>query len=457
MSTTTTYPFTTAGNYTASDSDLIEVTGGVATLIDLREANEVLASTFTSSLNANRSTGSGTATTFGSVTLSGGAARLVGDVSLSYPAASNFSITQSTVRFSITPQYSGGPATYQNLFNYIKGTGNASRIIVQHATSTNLEIIVYNSSTTLVGYSAVPWTPTSGVEYEFEIGIDVTNADIYVFINGTLHSSITNMVSWTVAAISTEVLTWGRITTLAQNYYLNWVNVFSGVKHTSGYTAIGTPAETPYDMTSPTVLTNSSIIGNINSFTTVENVTGGDLAKYTIQVGGTDKYWTGSVWATSTGYAQSNTASDINSNIAMLDTGNSAVKIKTYLYSADGTTTPTVDTITITYDASDSSATEPTFCYLEGWLYDFNGPVSGQIIEVRPFSGFTNSEIFLSHDWQTFDTTASDGYFSGRIWESASVSGYWEFRIGHKRYKVQVPNSTSAKWSDLTITAVTSS
>ena len=148
-------------------------------------------------------------------------------------------------------------------------------------------------------------------------------------------------------------------------------------------------------------------------------MSGSDAISYVIVVGSTDKYWDGDSWETSTGYTQSNTAADINTNLLTLDTNNNLCKIKVYFHSDDGTTRPTIDTMSISYDAADTVATEPTRCFLEGYLYDYNGPLSGQLIEVRPVSGFVNSEIFITHAYQTFDTSASDGYFSGFIWESS--------------------------------------
>lgn len=459
MSTTTIYPFTTAGNYTASDSNLIEVTGGNATLKDRFDAAETFVATYTTTLNGDRGDGTLTAQT-ATATLSGGYANFTGSQTLKIPATSNADFTGDyTARFTIKPSWSGAASGNINVFRIGSSVSNNNQTQINIA-SNLVGLLLYNGSSGLVLNTSVVYTSwVSGQDVEIELDVSASAGTIQLYIDGALVKD-TSTTPWSYTSFTGNDYLWfNHSGTAANNFSINDLQVFNEIKHSVAYTGnlSVAPSVVQYDTTSPSLLTNTSITGNINSFTTSESVSGSDTAKYVIQFGGSDYYWTGSAWATSTGVAQSNSASDINSYVAMLDTGNNAVKIKTYLTSNDGTTTPTVDSITITYDASDTSATEPTFCYLEGFLYDFNGPVSGQLIEVRPVLGFANSEIFVSHEWQTFDTTASDGYFSGRIWESASVSKEWEFRIGTKKYRFQVPNATSAKFTDLSITAVTTS
>jgi len=455
LSTITTYPFTTAGNYTASDSDEIEVSGGVGTLKNIYPTETAYAS-FASVTTLDRGSGTLTASILnGTPVIDGDGLDIgTGDV-ISYPMLNNANPSAMTIRFGFIPQYTGFGEDRAILD--INGNANINRMLFKHTATGAFSFQVYDEGQAQKStYSAGSVSFTSGVEVTIEINWDSATGDAYAFLDGTLIASVNSTAFTAASYVSGHRLSIGHSGS-TKAYKFTWLQITNTAANLTTHTAEVDPSNVLYiNADSASLLTNSSVSGNVMSFAATEVVSGSNLVKYVIQVNGTDKYWDGSAWSTSTGYAQSNTQAEINTNVAMLDTGNSAVKFKVYLYSADGTTTPTVDDLTVSYDAADTSATEPTFCYLEGYLYDFNGPVSGQLVEVRPVLGFANSEIFVSHDWQTFDTTASDGYFSGRIWESASVSGTWEFRFGTKKYRISVPNSTSAKFTDQTITAVTS-
>lgn len=453
MSTTTIFPFTTAGNYTASDSDRIEVSGGVGTL---KTSGATATATYTSSLNFDWADGTLTATTTGTPTVDGGYAKLDSGEIIEYVYTDGNIPEDNTgcIRMSVQPQYSGSPSA-TTYYLSCQNSGNQNAVFIQHQTNGSLIFSVYSSSGSLSVNISSAWSPTSGQDYIFECNWDGATGASRFFIDGT-QVGITDNTTFTRTGMTVDTMDIGRGS--SEPFWVKWFEIFDEPQNTANHTAnTAGPIATRYSTASPNLLTNTAISGNILTFSATENTTGSDTVTYAIKVNGTDYYWTGSAWATSSGSAQTNTAAEINTNIPTLDTGNNDVTIRTYLNSDDGTTTPTIDSITVTYDAADQAATEPTFCYLEGYLYDYNGPVSGQLIEVRPTAGFASSEIFVSHDWQTFDTTASDGYFAGRIWESASTGNTWEFRIGTKKYRVSVPNATSAKWSDLTITAVTSS
>lgn len=455
MATITTYPFTTAGNYTASDSDLIEVASGVGRLVDLVDADETFFASYTTNSTAIRSDGTAAPTTDES-TVSGGVAVLAVDDTITYEGTSNLDMSGDfTIRMNIVPSWTGAPTSDVFMFQAINDSGNAHRIDlkVDEVASGRLLVTVYDAAGSLAVNTSALYSTWTATEQEVEWNISPSNGTVKMFIKGALVLDYSGS-AWTSTSGTDNISI--NYATSSDAFDLSALQLFNTAKHSTTYT-VEAASETQYSTAKPSLLTNSSFNGNISGFSAEETINGSDSITYAIQVGGTDYYWTGSAWATSSGFSQSNTESDIATNIPLLNTGNNAVKIKVYLHSNDGSTTPTVDSITVTYDAADTSATEPTLCLLEGFLYDHNGPVSGQVIEVRPALGFANEEIFVSHEWQTFATTGSDGYFGARIWESASQSKEWEFRIGTKKFRVQVPNATSAKFTDLTITAVTTS
>lgn len=79
---------------------------------------------------------------------------------------------------------------------------------------------------------------------------------------------------------------------------------------------------------------------------------GGSVLKYILSKTGSDVYWSGAAWIASNGtYAQSNTAADIHTNRAALDlSAGENVKISHAFLNSNGSVTPILKTITISYD-----------------------------------------------------------------------------------------------------------
>ena len=460
MSTTTTYPFTTSGNYTASASDFVEVSGGVGTLSDLVDDDDIFAVTFNDgTTTAARSIGTATPTDNGGSVSGGYYVISSSSQRLRYADATNFPPSDSgyTFRTVIRPNISGTPSGNIYVAIHQSDSTSANKFTLYYNTAKKYGFQIFDGSgSSIVNTStAAAYSWVEDVDVELELAINPDAGTYHLFVDGVVAKTGTT-TPWSTATQTNQYLMLNNTqeADICDYKYLQW---FSSAKHSADYSSDLSidASDTAYSLTNPTLLTNTAIVGNIASFSVDDSVSGSDALTYVLNVDGTDKYWDGSAWSTSSGYAQSNTEADINGYAPLLNPGNASIKVKVYLHSDDGTTTPTIDLITITYDASDSAATEPTLCFLEGYLYDHNGPNASQLIEVRPAPGFNNSEIFVNGDWQDFATTDSTGYFGARIWENTSVGGQYEFRIGSKKYKLTVPNATTAKWTDQTITVVT--
>lgn len=129
---------------------------------------------------------------------------------------------------------------------------------------------------------------------------------------------------------------------------------------------------TGYVTTNPTIAPSSSFNSDaLASFVASVTETGNDKIKMVLSVGGINKYWNGSAWAASSGYSQSNTPSEINSNLSSLDiSSGTTIKPVIYLHSDDGTTYPSIDTLTIGYDFFSSAPTSPEVCAVWGYIRD---------------------------------------------------------------------------------------
>lgn len=79
---------------------------------------------------------------------------------------------------------------------------------------------------------------------------------------------------------------------------------------------------------------------------------GGSVLKYILSKTGSDVYWGGAAWVVSDGtYAQSNTAAEIHTNRAALDlSAGENVKISHAFLNSNGSVTPIIKTITMSYD-----------------------------------------------------------------------------------------------------------
>lgn len=115
-------------------------------------------------------------------------------------------------------------------------------------------------------------------------------------------------------------------------------------------------ADRDYDVATgyPVVFPEYTISENISRYESLAitaTLNGGDTIKFDISDdGGTTFYsYSGGSWNTNTNYAGANTLAEINSNLKTFPTDTSAITIRAWLYSDDGTTTPVFTKLTLTY------------------------------------------------------------------------------------------------------------
>lgn len=159
-----------------------------------------------------------------------------------------------------------------------------------------------------------------------------------------------------------------------------------------------------YPITNPTIETNDAISANeLLSFIDIKIVGGSDQIRYILSKGSVWYYWNGLAWVVSDeSFAQSSTQSDINANItSFFASDNALVKIRAFLSSNDGTTTPELDNIQIVFSE------QPTFTEstITGNIYDIGITAPDIQITVRPgnylfgnLSIITNASIDVTYD-----------------------------------------------------------
>lgn len=127
------------------------------------------------------------------------------------------------------------------------------------------------------------------------------------------------------------------------------------------------PAQYPLD--NPDIVTNTDFSGtSICGFSEFVSKSGNDNIKYQVVVDGINKWWNGANWTTATGYSQTNTAGEIQGNGATIlpGTSNSSFKIRVFIHSDDGTTTPSIENIALCYEFLSPPIDPPSRCIVSG-------------------------------------------------------------------------------------------
>jgi len=179
----------------------------------------------------------------------------------------------------------------------------------------------------------------------------------------------------------------------------------------------GTGTSFPID--NPTISPKSTIrMSDINSFSSNIIATGSDEIRGVITEGGQDKYWNGSIWADSSNYNETNTISDINTNLSSLViTGSSLIGYKLYLHSDDGSTTPEVEDVDLTYDLN--VTIEENECIVFGTITDVSVDVESAVIR-----GYLDKPFFRSNNLISVDKTVQtdiDGFFEISLIETETT------------------------------------
>ena len=459
MSATTNYPFATPGNYTY-DSGLIEVTGGVAKLVDLTPTDATCAATFTVDENLNNwSLGSLTGTLLGSAAVAAGKLDCTSTANdgITYAAAGNADFTDvGCIRFKLTPNYTGTPAANAIIFQFAPAVNN--EIYLRHNSSGGNLVLVARSDAGafIINNTIGAFSPTAGVEYEFELNFDISSGATRLFIDG-VQSGAT--ITSTGTRLASTTLYIGRSTSGSGGHskYDNII-VFDTIQHTANYTPGYTVQETKYSTANPSIITNSDFKANsFLTFTTTETIAGSDAVTYVINASGQGRYVTGGSAANSDGsYGQSASQSDMASDIENIISARKTITLKSFLHSDDGSTTPELDLASFTYNAALGDPTTATLTELEGWVYTAGTESDGVDVKIRPYqAGFINEQIFHQYAWQTVGTTDEDGHFFAEVYVQPSGK-YWEFKAGGGTFKMELRDQAENSLFDLpTFEAIT--
>jgi len=210
---------------------------------------------------------------------------------------------------------------------------------------------------------------------------------------------------------------------------------------------------TGYLTTNPSAVSDSFRTDTINSFESVETKAGLDEIKYVFLKDGVQYWHNGVDWVVSNStYAESNTLTEVQNNIpAFLDSadGGKNIKVEVFFHSDDGSTTPSLESLTIDY----SFAGEPpstTLVTIWGYLRDLFSYAEDETIQVRP-AWTIGDKIVLKGDYKSIVSLTS-GYFEINCYiEENHPPEFLFWKIGTKTYKTNFLNQSSVKIGELTI------
>lgn len=222
---------------------------------------------------------------------------------------------------------------------------------------------------------------------------------------------------------------------------------------------------TDYLTTNPHIIVNSGFVSDaIFSFTESVITPGSDAVQYTLDVSGQEKYWTGAAWADSNStYAQSNSAADINTNAAALDisTGQT-IKVKAFLHSADGTTTPTLTSVAVAYSFSAPSITTPLECVVFAYVRTILGEPHAtaiKLIVTNEATFYYGNIVVVPPNVQTIEANL-EGNVDVSLIETATPVTKYKFQIQYVDFEgtprvvllgnATVPNQTTVNLATLT-------
>lgn len=217
-----------------------------------------------------------------------------------------------------------------------------------------------------------------------------------------------------------------------------------------------------YPTTGPTISPQIPLtMDQLYSFTDVETAVGLDAISWFLRFGGQNHWFNGSAWVISNGtYGQSNPASVIEANASTLPI--SLGKFVTpygILYSNDGSTTPDLTSLTLSYDFFNPPPPGPNKCTVFGYLFNERGtPIVGATITVINPKTFINQGIV---EVQGLTKIVSDinGYFHLSLYETTTVNASLEFSAVYPPTglplntfnfgKALIPNVPEINFSDL--------
>jgi hypothetical protein len=210
-----------------------------------------------------------------------------------------------------------------------------------------------------------------------------------------------------------------------------------------------------YLTTNPTIEpTGSFEMDGLEGFVETATKSGSDEIKYILKKDNTWYYHNGTSWVVSNqSYSQSNTAVEIQTYKGSFTSTGISFKWRGFLHSGDGTDTPELDSLTISYDFF-SSGESLNKCVVWGYAYDAEGDPSDDNIIIKLNAGVVKykTETTIVNETITITPNSNNGYWEVELVENDNMANSvkYIFNFGKNGVFVRtVPNAASKNFYDL--------
>jgi fibronectin-binding autotransporter adhesin len=244
-------------------STLVEFTSGYAALKNQYDSDLLFAATYGTNTTADFGGGTLTATTSGTVTVSGGKLNMDGadaaNKYTNYSSANNFPTNgRGTLRMRATPGYTGSASTRQWYFaSALNVLSSSNQFLLWHeAGATDLQVQILDNAGNSVCYMAGTWNPTAGVEYELEVNFDAVGNNWALYVDGNRISTRDSGAGTGTLDHTNTFFRIGDINTAAAYFdaKIDDVAIYNTVKNTGATRTTGySIPTTKYTTTDPTV------------------------------------------------------------------------------------------------------------------------------------------------------------------------------------------------------------
>lgn len=321
-------------------------------------------------------------------------------------------------------------STVQHTANYTPGADPDDTIYVE--SNAVLPQFTHAQNGVIHSLSSLTTTESNSPRYFIKVG-----AGSFQYWNGSawVVSNQSYAQSSTAANISSNLGTLGSVDGSTQ--------ITMGVSFPAGNTqasidllTLNYNGDTAYATDNPTITMDAQAISEAVGLASVDSMsativaTGSDAVQFSVSndLGVTYYYWNGSAWAASTTYTQSNTLAVIFANISSLSLTGGKLKLKAYLHSATGATTPSLDDLVVTYrifqyrtaGGTIEANTSFTAQELLEFLFDGTIPTSDQVkfgLRVNGSLMYYNGSIWTSSDGTNTQLNTA-GQWTGPILEA---------------------------------------
>lgn len=298
-----------------------------------------------------------------------------------------------------------------------------------NADTISLPIFTYSGVGSILAWLTTAITDTNGPQY--------TVNGLYWNGSAWVSSNLTFSQSNAAGTISANIATLPLSSTVAIKVYTtNNANIqMSAALFTLNYTGQIYPTSNPY--IAPNIPLS---LDQISVFTDVFTASGMDGVQFYLLIGSVKYWWNSSAWVVSDGsFAQSNVAMDIQTNAGSLPVGLGAfVTPYALLHSNNGSTTPSLTSLTLTYDYFGQKPTGPNVCEIFGYIIDEQDlPVPGATVSVTNNTTFINQGLVVAQGVRSAITNAL-GYFSINLTETTTPAVPLLFAV---RYPANISNN----------------